>query len=132
MRFYAIFNIPVLVGVLLLMQAHREVLWFGIGGEIAAILLANGAASVSMNRRIAEIFFLNENFTVLTVGDLLYDKEKKPFPLRFANPVRQGDKIQFHFTDNILQIQKEDWPEFELLWHRFNLDPGPQVRYTVV
>ena len=80
--------IIVMIIVVILLNKDKDVLLVGVIGEIIAISLGNFAAYVSMHRKIGEVLFINENFSIISVNDILYKNPKKPFPLRFANPVR--------------------------------------------
>lgn len=121
LRYYAMFAIVVMIGVAIRLNAQKEVTLFGIIGAGIAILLGNLMAHVQLKRKIAEIFFVNDTFSVINVHDILHQSEPQSFPLRFANPVREGDRISFHYEDQIMYINREDWgDEFDLIWNWFN------------
>ncbi len=120
-RYYAIFMLFVMIAVMIRLYAHREVVYFGVIGAVIAILLGNIFSGVKMRRSIAEVFFVNDGFSIISVYDILHQTPKRSFPLKFANPTRTADQIQFHFEDQIMFIKREDWPEeFELIWSWFN------------
>lgn len=121
MRYYAIFALIVMIGVVLRVYYQREAVLFGFIGAAIAIFLGNILATVQAKRKIAEIFFVNDGLSVISVYDILHQTPKRSFPLRFANPTRNGDQIQFHFEDQIIEIKREDWDEdFDLIWNWLN------------
>lgn len=124
MRYYAIFFFLVMaVVVIRLEQGHntQDTVLFGLIGTMVAILLGNLMARVQLKRKIAEIFFVNDGFSVISIYDIVHQTPKRSFPLKFANPTREEDRIQFHFEDQIMHIKKEDWgDEFDLIWNWLN------------
>lgn len=128
MRYYAYFMFVVIVAVIIRMYYQQELLVFGIGGTAVSIALANMVAYVKLHRRIAEIFFHGDSFSVISIYDILHEQPKKAFPLKFANPTRTQDEIQFHFTDQIFVLRREDWSEeFELIWNWLNQRGQPDI-----
>jgi hypothetical protein len=120
MRYYMVLLMFVMVGVMLQINAQKNPVYLGVGGSIASILLGNLLAHVKLRRSIAEIFFLNDGFSIISVYDILHQSPKRSFPLRFANPTRTEDQIQFHFEDQIMHLKREDWgDEFDLIWSWF-------------
>ena len=67
----------------------------------------------------AEIFFVGEHVSLISVYDILFPKQKEAFPLRFTNPSRSENRISFHYNDQIISLKKEDWEEFDLIWEAF-------------
>jgi hypothetical protein len=121
MRYYAILSFIGMVGVVLRVYYQREVIIFGISAAVVSLLLGNLLANIQLRRNIAEIFFVNDGFSVISIHDILHQNPKRSFPLRFANPTRAGETIQFHFEDQIMTIKKEDWgEEFDLIWNWLN------------
>lgn len=130
MSYYALLLAIVVIMVMLRFHAlnyQMEIslaVW-GILGMFGALYFGNQLAIVKLRKMYAQIFFVGEDFSLLSVYDILYQQDKQAFPLRFANPVRIGDEISFHFNDQIIRIKKQDWNEFELIWECFcsyNLD----------
>lgn len=137
MQYYAIFVMTVMIFVVVRIYYQQEVFWIGTVGGLLAVAVANMFAYVKMQRKIAEIFFVNDSFSIISVADIVYEQELKNFPLRFANPTRNGDTIQIHFTDQILTLKREDWDEFDLVWDWLNQNPpaptgGGGITYTIV
>lgn len=131
MRYYAILAMILMIGVMLRVYAKLDIVIFGIVGAGLCLLLGNLFAQVQLKRKIAEIFFVNDGFSIISIHDILHQSPKRSFPLRFANPTRSDDMIQFHFEDQILQIKKEDWgEEFELIWDWFN--QSQHIDYSVI
>lgn len=121
MRYYAIFLFLVMAMVVLRLERGQETVIFGLLGVGLAILLGNMMARVQLKRKIAEIFFVNDGFSVISIYDIVHQSPKRSFPLKFANPTRDETRIQFHFEDQIMHIKKEDWgDEFDLIWNWLN------------
>ena len=117
MTYYAAISFMVMLGAVLRMNAGKDILWFGLIGEAIAIFMGNILATASMKRRIAEVLFVSESFSLISVHDILYKTPPVSFPLKFANPVRQGDQIQVHYQDQVLMLKKEDFDDFDLIWN---------------
>jgi len=117
MRYYAALFFIVMIGAVLRIQAGHDGLIFGIIGLMGATLLGNVMARVQLRRSIAEIFFINDGFSIISIEDILQQSAKRSFPLRFADPTRTATQIQFNFEDQIITLNKEDWEaEFDLIW----------------
>lgn len=130
-RYYAILTFLVMVAVVLRINSGRDPVWFGLIGEALAIFIGNVMAGVALRRKIAEIFFVNDGFTIISVHAALTQTPTRSFPLRFANPTRTESTIQFHYEDQIMSIKREDWPEdFDLIWNWFNRQPIDFVTST--
>lgn len=119
MYYYALISVFVMLGIILLMQAGKDILGFAIVGFILAISLGNLLAQVKLRKMYAEIFFVGEHVSLISVYDILFPKQKEAFPLRFTNPGRTPNTLSFHFNDQIIVLKKEDWAEFELIWEAF-------------
>jgi hypothetical protein len=119
-RYYFVLMMIVLIGAVIRTYKDREMIVFSIVALILCILLGNLFAQVKMRRSIAEIFFVNDGFSIISVHDILHQSPKRSFPLKFANPTRTENEIQFHFEDQIMTLKREDWGgEFELIWSWF-------------
>ena len=127
MRYYAALMFIALLGVIIRSYKDRESMAFdtdmtiiGVIAFASCIFLGNLLAHVKLKRSIAEIFFVNDGLSIISVHDILHQSPKRSFPLKFANPTRTQDEIQFHFEDQIMHIKREDWPEeFDLIWNWF-------------
>lgn len=117
MRYYAFLLFVVMIGVVIRSQGGREVIIFGSVGIVLALFIGNLLAKVQLRRSIAEIFFINDGFSIIAVDDILEKTAKPSFPLRFADPTRGDNKIQFNFEDQIITLKREDWgTDFDLIW----------------
>lgn len=122
MQYYAAFNLVIMVGAMLKVYAGgpgTSLLWFVLIAEAIALLLGNMIAYGQLRRRYAEIFFVNEHFSLISVYDILYQQEQRAFPLIYANPRLSGDKSQItlHFHDRLVTLKRDDWEDFELIWN---------------
>lgn len=124
LRYYAFFFIVFMLLIMLRILSGKEIIFEAIAGAIGSVVLGNMIAYGAMKRRIAEIFFVNDSFSVVSVHDILYRKPGQSFPLRMANVFRSGDEIQFTYGDQIMRIQKEDWEAFDLIWNWLNTAPN--------
>ncbi len=129
LRYYAILTFVVMIIVILRVNAGKDPLYAGLIGEAIAIGLGNIIANVQLRRNIAEIFFVNDGFSVISVHAALTQTPTQSFPLRFANPIRTDNRIEFHYEDQIMFLKREDWGEdFDLIWNYFN---RPSVDFVV-
>lgn len=121
LRYYAILTFVVMIIVILRINTGKEPLVIGLVGEGIALILANLIANVQLRRRVAEIFFVNDGFSVISIHAALHQTPAPSFPLKFANPTRTTNTIQFHYEDQIMILNRDDWGEdFELIWNWFN------------
>ena len=120
MQYYAILMLFVMAAVMLKVYVGQNPLWWGIFGTAAAIGLGNIMAYVNLNRNYAEIFFVNEHFSLISVHEILNEKKNDAFPLHYANAQRIEDEITLHFNDQIVTLKAEDWEEFDLIWSWLN------------
>jgi hypothetical protein len=122
-RYYFVLLFIVMIGAVIRSYNNKEMILFSIIALILSVLLGNLFGQVKLRRSIAEIFFVNDGFSIISVHDILHKSPKRSFPLKFANPTRTENAIQFHFEDQILQLKREDWgDEFDLIWNWFNTD----------
>lgn len=117
MQYYAYFALVVMIGVMLKVYVGQSILWFGIIGMVVAIVLGNMMAYIKLKKSIAEIFFLQDHFSLISVYEILFGAENKVFPLRYANPQRTEAGISLHFDDQIITLKEEDWEDFDLIWN---------------
>jgi hypothetical protein len=119
-RYYFVLAMIVLIGAVIRSYKSKEMIIYSIVALVLCVLLGNLFAQVKMRRSIAEIFFVNDGFSIISVHDILHQSPKRSFPLKFANPTRTNDEIQFHFEDQIMTLKREDWgDEFDLIWNWF-------------
>ena len=123
LRYYAGLLFVVMVGIMLRVSYGKEALIFGLVGIVGAILLGSVLAKVQLRRSIAEVFFINDGFSIINIDDILNRSPKRSFPLRFADPTRNEDQIFFNFEDQIITLKREDWgTDFDLIWNWLTQD----------
>jgi hypothetical protein len=139
MQYYGVFFMALMIFVVSRIYYQKDVFWIGIIGGLGGLALANLFASVKMHRKIAEILFVNDTFSVISAYDIAFQSELTNFPLRLANPTRTAEVIQIHYTDVIMELKKEDWgEEFEVIWEWLNQTPpsspggGIGITYSIV
>ena len=131
-RYYAVLTFLVMIVVMLRVNAGKEPIYFGLIGETIAILLGNLIANVSLRKLVAEIFFVNDGFSVISIHAALTQTPTQSFPLRFANPTRTPNSIQFHYEDQIMTLKREDWGEdFDLIWNWFQQQNTNSMDFTI-
>lgn len=116
MQYYATFALIVMLGVLVKVYVGQSVLWFGIIGMGLSIVLGNMLAYVRLKKSIAEIFFVQDHFSLISVYEILFGAENTAFPLRYANAQRTAEGISLHFNDQVINLKREDWEDFDLIW----------------
>ncbi|RMG27363.1 MAG: hypothetical protein D6730_07350 [Bacteroidetes bacterium] len=117
--YYAIFSLVVMVGVMLKIYFGHDVLWFGVIGFALAIALGNMMAYIKLHKSIAEVFFVQDHFSLISVYEILFGSQNQAFPLRYANPQRDANGISVHYNDQIIYLKEEDWEDFDLIWEWF-------------
>jgi hypothetical protein len=121
MKFYAMFAAVVMMLAVLRMQSGHGILWFSLIGMVLAVVLGSFFANAQMERQVAEILFVNDSFSIISVKDALHQGPTGRFPLHFSNPHRTENTITFTYEDRILTLKREDWEdEFDLIWNWFN------------
>ncbi|MEM6628506.1 MAG: hypothetical protein AAF694_02490 [Bacteroidota bacterium] len=120
MQFYGAGMLLVMLGVMLKVYLGQNVLGFALIGTVLSLLLGNLLAYSQLKRQVAEVFFLDKHFAVLSVYEILFGHENHVFPLHYASPSRDGTTLSIHYLDRIVQLQKKDWEDFELIWDWFS------------
>lgn len=120
MRYYAGLNMIIMLGVLIKVVSGSGfgsgMIWAIMIAEIVALVLGNLMAYSKLHRSYAEIFFVNDHFSLISVHDILFKKENHAFPLRYANPsMSDEDTISIHFNDQVVTLKRENWDEFDLI-----------------
>lgn len=119
MKHYGWLSATLFLILLYLMNRSQALIWIGIAGGIACFWFANMLAGVSMRRCYAEIFFVNEQFCLLSVYDLVFDQPQQAFPVLYASPQRTADGIQLNYHDQVVILRNSDWPQIQEVWQRF-------------
>lgn len=92
---------------------------FVIIAELLALGIANIFAYSSMKKSYAQIFFVNNHFSLISVYDISFkeDNQGHVFPLVLANPRISADQntLSIHFNDQIITLNREDWDDFDLI-----------------
>lgn len=110
----------VLLIVLLYLINHSQAfIWVGIVGGVVCLGFANVLAGISMRRHYAEIFFVNEQFCLLSVYDLVYDQPQQAFPVVYGSPQQVAGGIQLNYHDRVVTLQNLDWSQMPEIWQRF-------------
>lgn len=123
MYYYAVFMIFLLMAIVLKMFAgNGSIMGLGIGGVLIAMGFGNVAAVVTLRKTYAQIFFVGEHFSLISVYDILFPKQKPAFPLRYANATRTQDTLSFHFNDQIITLVRADWEDLDLIWEAFQFE----------
>ncbi|MFK7972543.1 MAG: hypothetical protein AB8F95_19385 [Bacteroidia bacterium] len=83
----------------------------------AGVFIANALAQANLRRTYAQIRFVGDHFSLISVHDILSDDDNHAFPLRYAAPSRlSNDKIQLHYADQVITLNREDWDDFDVIW----------------
>ncbi len=132
MRYYGILTGIVMMLVVLRYYFQKDIFWVAIIGESLALLVGNMLAYANLRRRIAEVLFVADSISVISMYDLLYRQPQKSFPLRLANPVRVNEGIQIHYKDQIITLASKDWDEIDVIWEWLTSNHEPSgYTYTV-
>lgn len=122
-RFYAVTLFIAMVAIILRMSYGQEILIFGAIAIVVAFLIGAVMGKVALRRNVAEIFFINDGFSIICIDDILDKKPQRTFPLRFASPSRHQDQIQLNYDDQVIVLKQEDWGgDFDLIWNWLTQD----------
>ena len=126
MQYYAAFNIVLMLGVMAKVVAGgmpAYLIWWVVGWEALAIGLGNVLAQARLKRSYAEIFFVEEHFSLISIHEILHGREHEAFPMLYANPALSpdGDTITIHFHDLVVNLHRRDWEDedFDLIYDWF-------------
>ncbi|MEO0894803.1 MAG: hypothetical protein AAFY71_00185 [Bacteroidota bacterium] len=120
MQYYAGINVVIMVYVMLSVvsgNTDMNLLWGVLIAEVVAVVVGNWLGQSLLQRTWAEIFFVGEHFSLISVGEILDKPNNHAFPLRLANPFLDPDqdKVTFHFNDQVITLRRKDWEEFDLI-----------------
>ncbi|TAE47034.1 MAG: hypothetical protein EAZ89_18850 [Bacteroidetes bacterium] len=116
MQYYAALTLIIMLGLMVRVVSggvdYQLLLW-ALGAEVLAVLLGNALSNAKMRRTLAEIFFVKEHFSLISVYDILHKKESHVFPLAYASARRSADgkTLSLHYHDQILTLNEADWGE---------------------
>ncbi len=125
-RYYAGFNLLIMFYVLAQVSSRgmgSQIIWIVVGAEIIALALGNMLAVAKTKRSYAEIFFVNDHFSLISVHEILFSPQNQAFPLMYASPHMDpdGDSFTVHFNDQIIPFYRRDWEDFDLIWSWFTV-----------
>ncbi|MEO0470664.1 MAG: hypothetical protein AAF206_13645 [Bacteroidota bacterium] len=120
MQYYAAFNLVIMVGVLVNVISGGggfPMLWAVVIAEIFAVAVGTLLAYVQLRKRYAQIFFVNEHFSLISVYEILFQRENNAFPLIYASPSlnAEQDQLTIHFNDQVITLHRDDWEDFDLI-----------------
>lgn len=132
MRYYGIFMSIVMLLVMLRFYFQKDFFWVAIIGASVALIMGNAAAYATLRRRVAEILFVGDTFSLISVYDIVFKQPNTSFPLRLANPVRVEQGIEIHYEDQVLTLKASDWEDLGVIWDWLTSDQSrPTVTYTI-
>ena len=69
------------------------------------------------HRNYAEIFFVGDHFSLISVYEVITERKNHAFPMMYASPSLdpEQDKLSFHFNDQVITLHRKDWEEFDLI-----------------
>ena len=125
MQSFAGLNLILMLGVIMKVSsggAGQNLVWMVVVGEIIALALGNAIAYVRLRKSFAEIFFVKDHFSLISVYEILFKKENHAFPLVYANPRLSADRktISLTYNDQIITLYEDDWEDFEQIWNWLN------------
>lgn len=120
MQYYAAFNVGIMLILLVKILSGGmglSLLWWILIGEAIALGLGNLLGRARLRRTYAQLFFVQDHFSLISVHDILAGEEHQAFPLKFANAELdpEGDRLTLHFNDQVLTLARADWEEFDLI-----------------
>jgi len=121
MQYYAAFNMIIMLGVLVKVVSGgwgASLIWPVVIAEAVAIGLGNLLASAKLKRSYAEIFFIEDHFSLISVYEILNKRENEAFPMVYASPSfdPSGDRLTLHFHDQVITLYRKDWEDFDLIY----------------
>jgi hypothetical protein len=119
-RYYAMFNVVLMLAVLVKVASGDfglDLLWPVVIAEAIALGLGNLLAVAKLKRSYAEIFFVEEHFSLISIHEILHGREYDAFPMAYAAPAvdPEGDKLTIHYHDQVITLYRRDWEEFDLV-----------------
>ncbi|GIV43751.1 MAG: hypothetical protein KatS3mg035_0874 [Bacteroidia bacterium] len=118
-KYYQIFALFIMITSLIMLLNHQSPLYFAIITASISILLSNFLGIMKMSALVAEIYFVEEQFYVLFVEDVLKGGQIPSFPIRFAHFSWNAQGATIHYHDRILQLNREDWEDWSVLANWF-------------
>jgi|GEM_PF-1616891 hypothetical protein len=133
-KYYHFFALFIMVTSLLMILQQQSPFYFVIITGTLGIFFSNFMGIMKLNALVAEIYFVEDQFYVLFVEDILKGGKIPSFPIRFAHFSWNAQGATIHYHDRILQLNKEDWEDWNLLAQWFlpqNTEP-PVFHYEYI
>ncbi|MEX0967878.1 MAG: hypothetical protein WD077_11615 [Bacteroidia bacterium] len=92
---------------------HMPILWTGVIGIALLIIISNFIAIVNMKRKPVMIGFEGPSFFIMSVHDLVFNRDVETFPIPYANARFKNGQLTITYFDKILELKQEDWPDWE-------------------
>jgi hypothetical protein len=118
-KYYQMFTIFIMVTALIMLLNQQSPLYFTLVTSIIGIAFSHFMGVMKMNALVAEIYFVDEQFYVLFVEDILKGGKIPSFPIRFAHFSWDTHGATIHYHDRIIQLYKEDWEDWNVLANWF-------------
>lgn len=118
-KYYQMFALFIMVTALLMVLNHENPFNFVLITASLTIFLSNFLGLMKINALIAEIYFVEEQFYVLFVDDVLKGGQIPSFPIKFAHFSWNAQGATIHYHDRVLQLYKEDWEDWNVLSNWF-------------
>lgn len=129
MTYYAAIALIIMLGVVVTISQGSGGQQFALIVAIAAgvgVFMANALAQASLRRTYAQIRFVGDHFSLISVHDILSEDDNHAFPLRYAAPSRLStDIIQIHYSDQVILLHRKDWSDFDIIWSWLVAPPTP-------
>lgn len=101
------------------------VLLVGITGIFVIVGLSNVYGWVKMRKTFVEAGFTGDKFYLKNVYDVIQNKRPLMFPLMYANPKKEGDRLWVHYYGRVIPLNLQEWEDpKELLRHFNRMEPG--------
>lgn len=118
-KYYQTFALFIMVTSLIMILNQQSPMYFAIITASIGILLSNFLGLMKIKALIAEIYFVEDQFYVLFVEDVLKGGQIPSFPIRFAHFSWNAQGATIHYHDRILQLNQDDWEDWKVLAHWF-------------
>ncbi|MEO0581836.1 MAG: hypothetical protein AAF135_06425 [Bacteroidota bacterium] len=120
MQYYAGLNVLIMLYVIAAISTGDfsfNLLWQVVIMEVIAVGLGNMLGRARLHRNYAEIFFVGDHFSLISVYEVVTERKNHAFPMMYASPSMnpEGDQLTFHFNDQVITLRRKDWEEFDLI-----------------
>jgi hypothetical protein len=104
-----------------LLARHLQILWFGIGGLFATVIMSNIAGAINAKANFVEIGFNGGFFYIASVYDIAFQSEIEYYPLAFANISNEGGSLYVNYKGRMIRLKKEEWTNWQELYFAFEM-----------